>query len=105
MIHKYNIAGHRDRHHPETGTIVYLQNDLRPLGAPRFLRPVRREPWIVEAWLNRLCTGGTRGHYANRVARGGHLAIVRSLRSGRRTTVADWMVRMSLDIAGDHRHA
>jgi hypothetical protein len=29
------------------------------------------------------------------------LATVRSLRTGRRTTVADWLIRASLDAGGD----
>jgi len=63
------------------GTIAYIQDRLG-----RFDRPVCRNPWIVEAWLPReyaVCGG------PNTFCRGGHLAVVRSLRDGRRQLVAD----------------
>lgn len=98
MMHR-----HHHRAIASPGTIIYLQDGLRPMGGRSFMRPQRREPWIVEAWLNRQCVGGTRGHYAAVYARGGHLAIVRSLRTNRRTTVADWLIEMSIEVAGEHR--
>jgi hypothetical protein len=77
------------------GTIVYIQ-DARPFRFPSF--PVRREPWIVEAWRPRLVTGYGGKLRADRyVARGGHIAIVRSLRSGRRIEVADWLILAAID--------
>ena len=72
-----------------TGTILYIQ-DWRPMGGQRDV--VCREPWIIEAWLPR--------HHAptnTYLANGGHLAVVRSLRTGRRQTCADWLLLMAYD--------
>lgn len=67
------------------GSILYIQHS--GYGQP----PVRVNPWIVEAWIPRTIGAAARvnGRYVDRRAAGGHLAIVRSLRNGRRTTVAD----------------
>lgn len=65
------------------GTIVYI--DGRRTG-------VYRAPWIVMAWLPREIGAAAvvNGKYVNRMmAGGGHLAMVKSLRDGRITTVAD----------------
>lgn len=70
------------------GEIVYIQE-------PRSLRahgPLMRGPWIVEAWLPRDCMG--------KRMRGGHLAQVRNLATGRRIKVADWLLRRCTDAAG-----
>jgi len=73
------------------GTIVYIQDHVRSFTA--MSQPVtRRNPWIVEAWLNRddsLCLAG---RWTTAKCAGGHLALVRSLRDGRRRTVADWIL-------------
>lgn len=81
------------------GTIVYIQDGLTPFGPrdPRFFSPVRRAPYVVEAWHNReyhTCT--KRGTVA---MAGGHLATVRNLRDGRRSLAADWLIAMSLELA------
>ncbi len=81
------------------GTILYIQDGVRPLnGLTRNV--VCREPWIVEAWLPREFAkwdGGTRKFRTVRI-RGGHLAVVRSLRNRRRVeTVADWILLACLD--------
>ncbi len=81
------------------GTIVYIQDGVRPLhGLTRDI--VRREPWIVEAWLPRdyaKWDSSTRTFRSVRIA-GGHLAIVRSLRNRRRVQeVADWILLACLD--------
>jgi hypothetical protein len=64
------------------GTILYIQDGVNPLRG--FTRPLLcREPWIVEAWLPRDYAnwdGVTRTFKTMRI-RGGHLAIVRSLRN------------------------
>jgi len=70
------------------GTVVYVQDDCRPLTA-RQNPPVYRNPWVIVAWLPRECLG--------LFMRGGHLAMVRSLRDGRIQRVADWILRQSLE--------
>lgn len=80
------------------GTIVYIQDGVRPLRG--LTQPVIcRDPWIVEAWLP--CdyskwNAATRTFTSVRIA-GGHLAIVRSLRSGRVQPVADWILLACID--------
>ncbi len=81
------------------GTILYIQDGVRPLhGLTRQI--VRREPWIVEAWLPReypKWDQSTRRFKTMRVA-GGHLAIVRSLRDRNRVqSVADWILLACID--------
>src|SRR5579871_3476598 len=81
------------------GTILYIQDGVSPFkGLTRDV--VQREPWIVEAWLPRdyaKWDGVSRTFKTVRI-RGGHLAVVRSLRDRRRRkTVADgysWPVLM-----------
>jgi hypothetical protein len=94
VLNQYNSQRFRNVNGRRVGTvpvgeIVYIQ-DARPLRG--FTGPVVcRNPWIVEAWLPRFvdCTG--------RYASGGHLAVVRSLRNGRREVVADWLLLMAVD--------
>jgi hypothetical protein len=105
---------HRGRPHPSglgglvgslpVGTVVYLQDGIRPMRAFFDIWVIRRDPWIIEAWHNREVGGSRRGpdgRYEPAALTGGHLATVRSLRTGRRTTVADWLIRASLDAGGD----
>lgn len=73
------------------GTIVYLQ-DARSLDDA-----VTRNPWILEAWLNREYFPCTRGAQRVVYMRGGHLAQVRSLRDGRVKRVADWLILSAVD--------
>lgn len=89
------LAGRRVGMIP-VGTILYIQDGIRPLRPLE--RVMRREPWIVEAWIPRdypkLGSGGWR---TVRIA-GGHLAQVRSLRDRRRVQlVADWVLLRSID--------
>jgi hypothetical protein len=70
------------------GTIVYIQDGIRPLSGFRE-RPVCRNPWIVESWHPRTHCG--------KAMAGGHLATVRSLRDGRRQQVADWILLTCID--------
>ena len=81
------------------GTILYIQDGVSPFkGLTRDV--VHREPWIVEAWLPRQYAkwnGVSRTFETVRI-RGGHLAVVRSLRDRRRRkTVADWILLACLD--------
>ena len=81
------------------GTILYIQDGVSPLkGMTR--TAICREPWMVEAWLPReyaKWNGVSRTFRAVRI-RGGHLAVVRSLRDRTRVkTVADWILLACLD--------
>lgn len=81
------------------GTILYIQDGVNPLkGLTRDV--VQREPWIVEAWLPREYAkwdGVSRTFRTVRI-RGGHVAVVQSLRDRRRrNTVADWILLACLD--------
>jgi hypothetical protein len=84
------------------GTILYIQDGINPLKG--FTAPiVCREPWIVEAWIPRNYAqwdAATR-RFRNVRIRGGHLAVVRSLRSQRTTTVADWILLACADAGLD----
>lgn len=74
------------------GAIIYIQ-DAR---ASRHDDPQHREPWIVEAWLPRVIGASRRGRdgrYESTYAAGGHLASIRSLRTGRRSVATDHMLR------------
>ena len=81
------------------GTILYVQDDVSPF--KRLTRDVvQREPWIVEAWLPREFAkwDGVSRTFRTVRMRGGHLAVVRSLRDRRRRkTVADWILLACLD--------
>src|SRR5260370_12511659 len=101
MLHQFNAhrftswRGKRIGTIP-VGTIIYLQDGVRPLTG--LSRPViTRNPWMVDAWLNRdysLCSSGKRTTV--KIA-GGHLAMVRSLRDGQRQLVADWILLACVD--------
>jgi hypothetical protein len=81
------------------GTIIYIQDGVRPLSG--LTRPiVCREPWIVEAWLPRDYSKWDTNLRRFRTVRisGGHLAQVRSLRDRRRVKqVADWILLQLID--------
>ena len=81
------------------GTILYIQDGVSPLkGLTRDI--VHREPWIVEAWLPREYArwDALTRTFKTVTIRGGHLAVVRSLRDRRRRkTVADWILLACLD--------
>lgn len=81
------------------GTILYLQDGIRPLSG--FSRPVvSRDPWMVEAWLPREYAkwdAASRSFKSSWIA-GGHFAVVRSLRNRNRVqTVADWILLACMD--------
>lgn len=75
------------------GTILYLQDHI-----DRYRGPVCRNPWIVEAWLNREYYPCTPTRPRTTYMRGGHLAVVRSLRDGRRQRVSDAIVLQAYDL-------
>lgn len=79
----------------QVGTILYIQDRMSPFGFSG--SPVRRDPWIVESWHNRAYHPAVPGRPHTVYMRGGHLATVRSLRSGRRAKVADWMLLLCVD--------
>lgn len=79
------------------GTIIYVQ-DLHAY-RERYASFVRRQPWIVEAWLPReyaRFNGRGKGWDTSYMV-GGHLAVVRCLRTGRRQEVADWLLLAAVD--------
>lgn len=78
------------------GTILYIQDGVRPMRG--FTQPtIMREPWEVIAWLNREYHPAVRGGRPTTYMTGGHLALVRSLRTGRITNVADWVLLGCMD--------
>jgi hypothetical protein len=82
------------------GTIVYIQDGIRPLNG--IGRPItRRIPWLVEAWLNRDYAKWSSGKLCTVKIAGGHLAQVRSLRDGRRLVVAAWILLACVDAGLD----
>jgi hypothetical protein len=101
MIHQY----HAQRFHRlptgrcvgtvPVGTILYIQDGIRPFAPIRW--PIKREPWIVTAWLNREYFPGVKGAPRVKMLASGHLAEVRSLRDGRQKLVADWILLRCLD--------
>jgi hypothetical protein len=109
MVHQYGAQrstfscppelGHRCVGTIPVGSIVYIQDGVKPLSG--FTRPVVcREPWIVEAWLPRDYSKWDPNLKQIRTVRisGGHLAQVRSLRDRRRVKlVADWILLQWID--------
>lgn len=87
------------------GTLVYLQDNLSPFGPrDRYFRPTHRTPYRVEAWLPREIGASRRnasGRFENTFGVGGHLAAIRNMRTGALTSVADWLIKLSLDLAGE----
>jgi hypothetical protein len=78
------------------GTIVYIQDQMSPPGSIR-TPPVRRNPWIVEAWENRPYYPCSPNRPKVMFRAGGHTAVVRSLRDGRVRSVADWILLACID--------
>lgn len=86
------------RAHPvPVGTIAYIQDGMRPFGRDSRAPIICRNPWIVTAWLNREYHPCSPSRPHTTYLRGGHLAVIRSLRDGRTQTVADWMLRQCDD--------
>jgi hypothetical protein len=81
------------------GTILYIPDGIRPFTG--LARPVIcREPWIVEAWLPREYAkwDGSQRRFRTVYIRGGHLAVVCSLRNRNRVQrVADWILVACID--------
>ena len=80
------------------GTIVYLQDDWRPMGGG-FRAATLRNPWIVEGFEPRVYHAAVKveGKWEDRKMRGTGAVVVRSLRDGRRKTVGDAFVLACLD--------
>ena len=74
------------------GSIFYLQDRI-----DRYNRPIFRNPWIVEAWVNRDYFPCVKGRPEVLRMAGGHLAQVRSLRNNQVRLVADWMLLLADD--------
>lgn len=69
------------------GTVLYIR-DTRNLGIVPS-RSIRRDPWIVTAWLNREYYPCSRKRPPVVYMIGGHLAVVKSLRTGAEKRVSD----------------
>ena len=107
MIRQYGAQRRRGGANPlgvgviATGSIYYLQNrDFfdRRLGG----RAVCRDPWIVEGFLNGVVGAGRRnrdtGMWENVTISGrSDLAVVRSLRTGRRQSVSVHLLQLHDD--------
>jgi hypothetical protein len=81
----------------EIGTIYYLQDGVGPMGRRDMLMITRRNPWILVSWHNREYCPAMKGHPPTTYMVGGHLATVRSLRTGEVKQVADWLLRWHED--------
>lgn len=88
---RYDESGRRVGTIP-VGTILYIQDRLQ-----RYQSPVRRNPWIVECWHNREYHPCVKGRPDTTYMVGGHLATVRSLRTGERRKVSDHWLLMALE--------
>ena len=80
------------------GTILYLQDGVRPFGVDRFWKPVCRNPWQIIAWHNREYHSAVPGRPPTTFLRGGHLATVRSLRDGQVKRVSDWLLKFANEL-------
>lgn len=108
MIRQYKAQRRRGGCNPlgvgviSVGSIYYLQD--RGFFHDRFGgRAVCRNPWIVEGFLNGTFHAARRnrdtGHWADAIISGrSDTAVVRSLRDGRRTTVAVRVLQVHDDL-------
>lgn len=83
---RFRIVNGRRMGTVPVGTIVYLQDCLRPLSG--FRGPIiRRNPWQVVAFAPQPSSfdGMTRSTYGSR-------AVVKSLRDGRTQTIGEWQL-------------
>jgi len=60
-------------------------------------RGARPRTYIVEAWVTRAYARADRTGRFSHLARGGHLALVRDLATGRQAMLADTIIRACLD--------
>lgn len=100
MLRMYKAQTRRGGYNPHgvsplsIGDTFYFQDCARPLsGMPIFAPAIRRNPWIVIAFLNR----EYHNYGGNSFMTGGDCAIVRSLRDGRTKIVASWFLNWHRD--------
>lgn len=84
------------------GAIYYLQDD-RYLRNPSREAPVCRAPWIVEGFLNGVCHAARRDPHTGQwldmtMSHRSDMAVVRSLRDGRRKEVAVRILQLHEDM-------
>ena len=84
------VAGARMLGTVPVGTIVYIHE--RPHTQPKV-----NTPWIVMAWLNREYHPAVKGVHGTVYMAGGHLAVVKSLRTGQVRTVSDSILVACID--------
>lgn len=80
------------------GTITYIDDRRDPYA------PAPRHPWQVVGWMPReymAARVGPDGRWRSTYMAGGHLAIVRDLRTGRVAQVADWLILASIERHGE----
>lgn len=104
MLHQFNAQRLRWRGKRvgtiQVGAIIYVQDGVRPLRG--LTQPVvTRNPWVVEAWLNRDYSLLTSGKWTTVKCADGHLAVICSLRDVRRQVVADWILLACVDAGLD----
>lgn len=104
MLNQYHAQRRRGGFNPRgigtipVGTIVYLQDNVRPMGFPPSWACRRANPWQVTDWIPRETHRQIAGRWFNLRMAGGHLAQVKSLRDGRVQLVADWLILQCLDM-------
>lgn len=111
MLRMYYAQRRRGGHNPHgvssisLGSIFYFQDNVRPMGGDPFQyrSPVRKNPWIVVAFLNREYFLCIKGAPPITYLAGGHSILIRSLRDGRYKTVGEWCVHAceELDLDGE----
>lgn len=76
----------------DVGDIIYIQANLN--------HPTFREPWMVMGWHNRVYCAHHKEHgkYVDSFMLGGHLAQVKSLRTGLTRDVSDHILTASANI-------
>ena len=67
-------------------------------------RAARTRTFMVEAWMTRAYARADRTGRFSYLARGGHLALVRDLASGRQALLADAIIRHCVDHGPPPRH-
>lgn len=67
-------------------------------------RAARLRTYMVEGWMTRAYARADRSGRFSYLARGGHLALVRDLATGRRAMLADAVIRHCVDHGPTPRH-
>lgn len=87
MLRQYEINGKPARKTVPVGAIICSRCFFKPFGNSCFT--LGKGPFIVEAWLNREYSKHISGRFVTVYIRGGHLAVIRDISSGKRHRIAD----------------